>query len=293
METAPSQIGEFRIEALLGRGGMGAVYLAYQESMRRRVALKVLDFGAHLTADDITRFEREAWVGGRLQHPNIVRVFAQGVAGTNHYIAMELIEGGSLHDEIERAKATLGSLKPQQSGPWRNRIKHMVSLFIRVVDALSYVHRSGIVHRDIKPLNLLLDRGEGRLLVTDFGLAWDEAASSLTRTGNILGTLRYMSPEQLRAGWPRVDSRSDIWSVGVSLYQAVTLEFPFPGETVKYSMSVPRRSPPAGSSPSRVGDPVEIGCSSSKGRLISSRATSLRRPAIRVSRALTEEGMAC
>src|SRR6185295_127357 len=144
------------------------------------------------------RFEQEAWIGGRLSHPNIVKVYAQGTEGTTRYIAMELIEGRTLHEAIEEAKRELPTDRERSSARTR-RIWRMVELFVGVADALDGVHRQGIVHRDVKPGNLLLSIDEARLLLSDFGLARDAEATRLTRRGDFLGTIRYMSPEQLLA----------------------------------------------------------------------------------------------
>ncbi len=220
--------GDFHVLRLIGRGGMAAVYECRQESLRRTVALKILDVGVPSTTADVARFEREAWIGGKLNHPNIVRVFAQGSQGPRYYIAMELIDGPSLHEEITRVRRTSETtpLDPSGSGN-RERLRNLVSLFLGVTDALDYVHRQGVVHRDIKPLNLLLTGDGARLLISDFGLARSENASVMTRRGDFLGTIRYMSPEQLLAHRVKIDSRSDIYSLGVSLYEAITLSLPY------------------------------------------------------------------
>ena len=210
---------------------MGTVYEAYQASMHRKVALKVLDRPLLPSDDTVARFEREAWIGGRLNHPNIVSVFAQGADGSIHWIAMELVEGPSLHHQIEEFKAQRLSGDGHASGTRGERLRTVVSLFVGVADALAHVHRQGIVHRDVKPLNLLLADGGTRLLLSDFGIAREEEVSRITRRGDFLGTVRYMSPEQLLAHRARVDGRTDIWSLGVSLYEAVTLELPYSAPT--------------------------------------------------------------
>jgi serine/threonine protein kinase len=225
------RVGEFEIITVLGRGGMGTVYEAYQQSMHRKVALKILHQGIIPSANEATRFEREAWIGGRLSHPNIVKVFAQGVSEGSRYIAMELVEGESLAAGIERAKQSRQQQRPSDS-VWRSdHIRKMVLLFVGAADALNHVHGHGIVHRDIKPLNLLLTKDRTRLLLTDFGIAHDLDSASLTRGGDLLGTIRYMSPEQLLAQRAKVDWRTDIWSFGTSLYEAVTLALPYSGDT--------------------------------------------------------------
>lgn len=227
----PRFVGEFRIDRKLGSGGMGTVYAAYQQSMHRTVALKVLPPGLAFDSSGLQRFEREAWIAGNLNHPNIVRVYGQGTAGGTHFIAMELVEGDSLYGEIEKAREERKARRESDS-KWRaTYIRRIVEQFAAVADALHYVHERGIVHRDIKPMNLLHDRAGNRLLITDFGLARDEAASRMTRQGDFMGTVRYMSPEQLLANRAKVDHRSDIWSLGVSLYEALTLDLPYSAPT--------------------------------------------------------------
>jgi serine/threonine protein kinase len=240
------RIGEFLLLHRIGKGGMGTVYEAEQESMRRRVALKILDAGLALSGNEIARFEREAWVAGRLSHPNIVKVFGQGTEGGGaiRYIVMELIAGHSLRDEIHRLTEVRGGKPVSASSASSEHIRSITSLFVGVADALDYVHRQGIAHRDIKPGNLLLCDNERRLVLTDFGLARDENVSQLTRRGDFLGTVHYMSPEQLMAQRVTVDHRTDIWSLGVSLYEAVTLRLPFDGDSQEaYLSAVVMREP--------------------------------------------------
>ncbi len=237
------QVGDFRLGRLLGRGGMGAVYEAYELSMRRTVALKILDSGIDPSANELSRFEREAWIAGRLNHPNIVKALSQGAESGTHYMAMELIDGGSLASEIRSAKDD-ATRHPSGAKGQAERIRKMVSLFVGVADALQHVHENGIIHRDIKPQNLLLTKNSTRLLLTDFGLARDEQVSQLTRRGDFLGTIRYMSPEQLLAQRAQVDRRTDIWSLGVSLYEAVTLDVPYSGASEEaYITAVSMRQP--------------------------------------------------
>ena len=241
-EPTAESIGEFRILRELGRGGMGVVYEAFQPSMNRTVALKVLDTALQSSDRDSTRFEREAWIGGRLSHPNIVKVYAHGTASGRRWFAMELVEGESLGAEIRKLReAGRGGDNPSTTRQ-RSDIHRIVKLFVEVAGALAVVHRKGIVHRDIKPLNLLLTPERDRLLLSDFGLAVDAQASRLTRRGDFLGTIRYMSPELLLAQRVAVDHRTDIWSFGVSLYEALTLELPFAGDSEEaYIASVSMR----------------------------------------------------
>ena len=150
---------------------------------------------------------------------------------------MELVEGESLAAEIHKARSKREQA-PQSDLSWRaGHTRQAVSLFVGVAEALHYVHDHGIVHRDIKPLNLLLTKDGSRLLLTDFGLARDKEVSRMTRRGDLMGTIRYMSPEQLLAQRVKVDHRTDIWSLGVSLYEAVTLELPYSGDSEEAYMS--------------------------------------------------------
>lgn len=236
-QAGPERIGDFRIIRRIGQGGMASVFEAHQESMRRSVALKVLDTGYSLSGGDAARFEREAWIGGRLSHPNIVGVYDQGADGTAHYIAMQFVDGGSLLDFIRETRERRKK-QPGSDSAWRtDYVGRIVRLFVEVADALQHVHEMGIVHRDIKPGNLLLTRDHARMLLSDFGLARDTETSRMTRRGDLLGTIRYMSPEQLLAQRVTVDHRTDIYSLGVSLYEAVTLDLPYSGDSAEAYMS--------------------------------------------------------
>jgi len=208
------QLGPYELKSLLGRGGMAAVYLARQKSMDRDVAIKVM---AKELADDeqfVARFEHEAQLIARLQHPHILPVIDFGRDGKNIYIVMQLVRGGSLDDRLRKTPLSL------------NGASRMLS---QIASALTFAHEQGIVHRDLKPNNVLLDEKDNAYL-TDFGIAKMLAGTSkLTATGNILGTPAYMAPEQWR-GEP-VDARTDIYSLGVMLYEMVLGRLPFSGET--------------------------------------------------------------
>ena len=208
------QFGPYQIVAPLGEGGMAAVYKAYQASMERYVALKVLP--RHLSEDPqfISRFEREAKILAQLQHPHILPIFDFGQADGHTYIVMPFVHCGVLADSMKGKPLPL------------SRIRQVV---MQVGDALNYAHARGLIHRDIKPSNVLVDEG-GNCSLTDLGLArMTEKTDHLTRTGAILGTPAYMSPEQ-GAGEP-VDSRSDIYALGVILYELVTGRVPYKAET--------------------------------------------------------------
>ncbi len=208
------RLGDFRLLREIGRGGMGVVYEAEQISLGRRVALKVLPFAAVLDSRQIARFKHEAQAAAQLNHPNIVSVFAVGVERGVHYYAMQLIDG----QPLDRALTEL-----------RDDFRAVIRLGIQAAAALHAAHENGIVHRDIKPSNLLLD-GNGKLWVTDFGLAHRQSEATLTRSGDLVGTVRYMSPEQALGQAALVDHRTDIYSLGATLYELLTLEPAFPGE---------------------------------------------------------------
>jgi beta-lactam-binding protein with PASTA domain/tRNA A-37 threonylcarbamoyl transferase component Bud32 len=203
--------GRYRIVRKLGAGGMANVYLAEDEDLGRRVAIKILN--DRYANDDlfIERFRREAKSAAALSHPNIVSVYDRGEAEGTYYIAMEVIEGRSLKELI----MTRGPLPIAQALAYTHEI----------LDALRFAHRHGIIHRDIKPHNILI--GE-RLKVTDFGIA-RAGASQMTEAGSIMGTAQYLSPEQAR-GAP-VTASSDLYSAGIVLYEMLTGKVPFSGDS--------------------------------------------------------------
>jgi tetratricopeptide (TPR) repeat protein len=208
------QLGSYQIIGPLGEGGMAAVYKAFQPSMDRVIALKVLP--RHYASDpEFTgRFHREARVIANLQHPHILPVFDFGQSDGYTYLAMPFIEGGTLTDLLRQRRLSLAEIQ---------RIVNQVG------DALDYAHAQGLVHRDIKPSNILLDR-RNNCLLADFGLArLVEGAGTLTQSGAMVGTPAYMSPEQGLG--EKVDSRSDIYALGVILYQMVAGRPPFQAET--------------------------------------------------------------
>jgi beta-lactam-binding protein with PASTA domain/tRNA A-37 threonylcarbamoyl transferase component Bud32 len=218
--------GRYRIVRKLGTGGMANVYLAEDEVLGRRVAIKILN-DRHAGDDQfVERFRREAKNAASLSHPNIVSIYDRGEAEGTYYIAMEYLDGRSLKELIvARGPAPI----------------HIAVDYARqILAAIRFAHRHGIVHRDIKPHNVLVD-GEGRLKVTDFGIA-RAGVSQMTEAGSIIGTAQYLSPEQAR-GAP-VDQTSDLYSVGVVLYELLTGLVPFSGDTpveiaMKHLSSVP------------------------------------------------------
>jgi len=246
------RLGDFRIIREVGRGGMGIVYEAYQISLGRRVALKVLPFAAVLDSKQVARFKNEAQAAAQLHHPNIVSVYAVGVERGVHYFAMQFIDGQPLDraiDELRRAAGFAGDATVEGEGdvtldadasPHPSYLTAhsqsrsdffaaVVRLGIQAADALHAAHEYGVVHRDVKPSNLILG-ADGNLWVTDFGLARCPTDVSLTRTGDVVGTTRYMSPEQARGQTALIDHRTDIYSLGATLYELLALQPAFPGE---------------------------------------------------------------
>ncbi len=204
LDTVNESWGDFRIVRELGRGGMGVVYEAYQGSLKRHVALKVLP-----VRGDRGRFRREAKAAGRLHHTNIVPVFGVGEHQGRAYYVMQYIAGRSL---VRVSKVRAGTV------PSRFDDREVARLGVQVAEALAYAHAQGVIHRDIKPSNLLLDE-RGTVRITDFGLAYDASDThSLTSTGDFLGTLRYVAPERFSE---RGDERADIYGLGVTLYELV------------------------------------------------------------------------
>ena len=244
-------LGDFQIIREVGRGGMGVVHEAVQLSLGRRVALKVLPFASGLDAKHLQRFKTEAHAAAGLHHTNIVPVYAVGCERGVHFYAMQLIDGRSLDAVIQerrreatpappagestvdfRAGPTSGSPASARTGQrtirGRESYRWAAQLAAQAAGALEYAHEAGVIHRDIKPANLLLD-AKGTVWVTDFGLAHVSADISLTQTGDMVGTLRYMSPEQASGRRVLVDHRTDVYSLGATLYELLTLQPIFDG----------------------------------------------------------------
>ncbi|MBI2923103.1 MAG: protein kinase [Planctomycetes bacterium] len=226
--------GRYLLRRELGRGGMGVVFEALDRELGRTVALKMLVApGQELDRTSAERLLREARSAARLKHPGIVTIHDAGVTEGRHYFTMDLIEGLGL-DEL---------LRPGQEPPLRDR----VDLVAQVAEALGCAHAHGIVHRDVKPANVLVDRG-GRAHLTDFGLARDEettADESLTATGALLGTPHFMSPEQASRTGRHAGPASDVFSAGVLLYRALTGQLPFPGRGLDCLMAIVGAEPAA------------------------------------------------
>jgi len=205
--------GRYRIVRKLGTGGMANVYLAEDQELGRSVAIKILDDRHAADEQFVERFRREAKNAASLSHPNIVAIYDRGEAEGTYYIAMEYLDGRTLKELLVRF------------GP--PPVKIAIGYARQVLSGLAFAHKYGLVHRDIKPHNVLVDSG-GHVKVTDFGIARSES-SQMTEAGSIIGTAQYLSPEQAR-GAP-VDQRSDIYSVGILLYELLTGSVPFTGDT--------------------------------------------------------------
>jgi len=279
-ERPLTTLGDFRILGELGRGGMGIIYEAWQISMDRRVALKVLPAALLANKKALARFEREAKVAGRLQHPNIVSVYGKGIEGGAPYYAMEFVEGETLEEILNRVRppedrdSAGWGLKPLESisklfnpretvqlagsgqqrsegkesrdrglkssfGSEEINLKYCLTVaeaFAEVAEGLQSAHQKGVIHRDLKPSNLMLDR-KGRLRILDFGLARMEGQERLSVSGEFLGTPLYMSPEQAMAQRAHLDHRTDIYSLGATLYEVLTRRPPFRGKDYKETLT--------------------------------------------------------
>jgi len=260
-------LGDYRLLREVGRGGMGVVYEAVQISLGRRVALKVLPFAATLDAKQLQRFKNEAQAAACLHHTNIVPVFAVGCERGVHYYAMQFIDGHTLADFIQQQRQSDAAKQVGQSasppaadalaspatGPYTPALaaadtiapavavstehsprdpaffRTVARLGVQAAEALEHAHQLGVIHRDIKPANLLLD-GRGNLWIADFGLAHCQSQGGLTMTGDLIGTLRYMSPEQALGQRVGLDHRSDVYALGATLYELLTLAPVFDGQ---------------------------------------------------------------
>ena len=211
---------EFTVGALLGEGGFAAVFRVRERRQHRDVAVKVVDLGLTPSPSLAVRFVREARTVARLEHPHIVPIYkVGGYQNEVLYIVMRCVDGASLRQLLEKKK--------------RLSVRKAATIARQVADALGYAHHYGVVHRDVKPDNILLDRG-GHVLVTDFGIAkaaQEASVSQLTTEGMVVGTPQYMSPEQ--ATGDKLDARSDIYSLGILLYQMLAGEPPFDGESAQ------------------------------------------------------------
>ncbi len=217
---AGTVLGGCRLVAELGRGGMAAVWRAEQLELRRTVALKLLRPGLSLDPRHAARFRREALAIARLDHPHVVKIHAVGAERGHLFLVMEFVEGGTLAQRL--------ATQPPPANCAAER--ELARLFAPAARALHAAHERGVVHRDVKPSNLLLRR-DGSLVVADFGLAKGDGDLAQTLTGEPLGTPYYMSPEQVEQQRAAVDARTDVYSLGVALYEALSGKRPFEGRT--------------------------------------------------------------
>ncbi len=257
-------LGDFRLLREIGRGGMGVVYEAEQISLSRRVALKVLPFFDALDPRQLLRFHNESRAAASLKHPNIVGVHSVGHERGLHYYAMDYIDGRTLSDVVAEMRVASGvapsaarddagtitchppvhaeavptsplaptEISTRTSEEAKEFFRTVAQWGIQAAEGLDHAHAVGIVHRDIKPSNLMVDATD-HLWITDFGLAISDSITGPTMTGDLLGTLRYMSPEQASGERRVLDGRTDIYSLGVTLYELVTLQPAFPGDNLQ------------------------------------------------------------
>ena len=247
--SLPGQmLGDFELLQELGRGGMAIVYLARQRSLGRDVAVKVFSETPGTKPSKIERFHREARAVAKLHHPGIVQVFADGRDGEAHWFAMEYVDGHDLGLELrlQRGDAELpGEVSFFPAPGERNHAVTTARLCADVAEALEHAHQNGLVHRDVKPSNILV-QADGRAQIADFGLVRDESMGSLTLPGELAGTPYYMSPEQATAHRTRVDHRTDVYSLGVVLFEMCTLRRPFEGTSSEEILNrIKRFDPPS------------------------------------------------
>ncbi len=214
-------LGKFKLIRRLGGGGMGDVYLAEQESLGRQVALKVIRSDRLGSSEMAARFSREAWMIAGIKHPNIVTVHDSGEEKGVHYFAMELLSGVGLDEKYRQAASLNKRIPPPELLSWIHGI----------ANALACAHEAGIIHRDVKPSNIRITL-ENKAMLMDFGIARRADLSTLTLTGEFRGTPHYASPELIVAKGLGIDALTDIYALGVTLYEGVTGRVPFVGETI-------------------------------------------------------------
>lgn len=210
--------GRYQIQSLIGRGGMASVYKAYDPNLRRDVAIKVIH--PHLSDNPVffRRFEEEATAIARLRHPNIVQVYDFSHDGDLYYMVMEFVRGETLQTRLKKLTASSQRLS----------IREAITFTAEICEAVNYAHKRGMIHRDIKPANIILDE-DGSAILMDFGIARMVGASQHTATGTVLGTAMYMSPEQIQG--LHIDTRADIYSIGITLFEMLSGKPPFEAES--------------------------------------------------------------
>jgi serine/threonine protein kinase len=226
------ELGDYELLEEIGRGGQGVVYRAHQKSLNRTVALKMISVGSWATEAHVKRFRREAEAAASLEHPGIVPIHEVGERGGSCYFSMKFVEGGQLDEVVRRTPMS---------------IRQAAELIAKVARTVHYAHEHGILHRDIKPGNILLDE-KGEPLLTDFGLArLTEFESTITRTKEVMGTPSYMAPEQAMGNNAAISSATDVYGLGAVLYQLLTGHPPFAGgttyETIKLVLDSEPRQP--------------------------------------------------
>jgi eukaryotic-like serine/threonine-protein kinase len=229
--TLPFELGDYQLQHVLGRGGMGVVYMAVQANLNRKVAVKMIRSGALASNDEVTRFYTEAKAAAALEHPNIVSIYQFGHLAGHHYFSMELVPGTDLAKKIKQAP-----LPPLEA-----------ARYVRdVARAIHHAHQRGVLHRDLKPANVLIDL-EDQVRITDFGLAKQvDSDSSVTGSGAAIGTPSYMAPEQASGHSDRCCARSDIYSLGAILFAAIAGRPPFQNESsVQTLLQVVHDTPPS------------------------------------------------
>ncbi|MCA9933142.1 MAG: protein kinase [Anaerolineales bacterium] len=216
-------LGKYRVDSLIGTGGMAQVYKGHHPRLKRDVAIKILHAALAKDPDFIRRFEREAAIVAKLRHPHVVQVYDFDNQDDLHYMVMEYIEGATLKDKLRQRRNVL----PPQTVE-RFSLRRIVQIISGLADAIDYAHRHNIVHRDIKPANIMFTQA-GEIVLADFGIVQMLSGSQQTKTSAVAGTPVYMSPEQ--GSGEEVDGRSDIYSLGVVLYELLTGQLPFVGDT--------------------------------------------------------------
>ncbi len=246
--AAGTRLGRYEIRALLGAGGMGEVYLAHDTTLRRDVAVKLLPGDAANDKDRLQRLEQEAYAASTLNHPNILTIYEVGNQDGSYFVAAEFVDGESLRQRIAR-------------GPLE--LREVLDIGVQVASALGAAHAAGIVHRDVKPENIMM-RKDGIVKVVDFGLAkllergdhQSATQAADTTPGTVLGTVQYMSPEQARA--QETDSRTDIWSLGVVLYELLAGRATFPGNSTSDVIAAILKTDPPPLTSYAAGAPPEL-----------------------------------